>query len=312
MAASLNGEDSVIFERFDRDQYQLQLCQLDALRQTGSVADYLDRFEQLSHGILLYNSSYDDTYFVVRFLGGLKEEIRAAIALHQPKDVQTASTLAILQEEEIENTKRRGLPYFEHRDSMKSAPRANSVEKGKFPARRDNPEKNGKPDKDDKLSALIAHRKKLGLCFKCGEKWSHCHRCPQQIPLHVLEEILDAIEPDEDCIDEASDLTSDSESPILAIADKATSCLNTRKTMKLLGTIGKQQVLILVDSGSIGTFVSHSLVSKLQLSTEPCAESSYKSASGGTMICNSVVPQLSWLVQGHTFLSDASVESPVL
>ena len=77
--------------------------------------------------------------------------------------------------------------------------------------------------------------------------------------------------------------------------------------MKLLGTIGKQQVLILVDSGSIGTFVSHSLVSKLQLSTKPCAESSYKSASGGTMICNSVVPQLSWLVQGHTFLSDARV-----
>ena len=25
------------------------------------------------------------------------------------------------------------------------------------------------------------------------------------------------------------------------------------------------------------------------------------------MICNSVVPQLSWLVQGHTFLSDARV-----
>jgi len=77
--------------------------------------------------------------------------------------------------------------------------------------------------------------------------------------------------------------------------------------MKLLGTIAKQQVLILVDSGSIGTFISHTLVQKLQLSTESCDESHYKSASGGTMICNSMVKQLPWLVQGHTFLSDAKV-----
>lgn len=87
-----------VLKRFDRDQYKMQLRQLDALRQSGSVTEYLEKFEQLSHGILLYNASYDDTYFVVRFLGGLKEEIRAGISLHQPKDVQTASTLAILQE----------------------------------------------------------------------------------------------------------------------------------------------------------------------------------------------------------------------
>jgi hypothetical protein len=60
------------------------------------VTEYLEKFEQLSYGILLYNPAYDDTYFVVQFLGGLKEEIRSAISLHQPKDVQSASTLALL------------------------------------------------------------------------------------------------------------------------------------------------------------------------------------------------------------------------
>jgi len=94
----------VVFDHFDRNQYQLQLRQLDDLRQTGSVADYLEKFEQLSRGILLYNASYDDTYFVVRFLGGLKEEICSAILPHQPKDVQSASTLALLQETELEHS----------------------------------------------------------------------------------------------------------------------------------------------------------------------------------------------------------------
>ena len=263
------------------------------LRQTGSVAEYLERFEQLSHGILLYNSSYDDTYFVVRFLGGLKEEIRTAISLHQPKDVQSASTLAMLQEEELDHGIRKGFTRSDQRDSGKFTPKSGSVEKGRNQTTRED------IGKDDKLSALIANRKKLGLCFKCGDKWSHNHKCPQHVPLHMLEEILDAIEPIDDCTDEDSESTLDSESPLLAISDKPDTKQVTRRTMKLLGTIGKQQVLILVDSGSIGTFVNSALVQKLQLQKEQCPESSYKSASGGTMICNSLVPQLPWLVQGH-------------
>lgn len=155
---------------------------------------------------------------------------------------------------------------------MKHNPKPGYVDKGKFAARREDTERDGKGEKDDKLSALMAHRKKLGLCFKCGEKWAHNHKCPQHIPLHVLEEILDAIEPVEDGSDDESDTPLDSESPVLAISDKTEPKQPTRRTMKLLGTIGKQHVLILVDSGSIGTFVSNTLVDKLQLPTVPCTE----------------------------------------
>ena len=35
---------SAVFERFDWDQYQLHLRQLDGLCQTGSVSEFLDRF----------------------------------------------------------------------------------------------------------------------------------------------------------------------------------------------------------------------------------------------------------------------------
>jgi len=72
---------AAVFEQFDKDQYQLQLRQLYALKQTRSVADYQQRFKQLAHGILLYKSNYDDVYFVTRFLGGLKEEIICARSL---------------------------------------------------------------------------------------------------------------------------------------------------------------------------------------------------------------------------------------
>jgi hypothetical protein len=52
-----------------------------------------------------------------------------------------------------------------------------------------------KPASDEILKALMAYRKKNGLCYKCGEKWGHNHTCPPQVPLHVIEEVLDALAP---------------------------------------------------------------------------------------------------------------------
>jgi hypothetical protein len=93
-----NWEELVklVFEKCNKDQYPMQLRQLDSLKQAGSVQQYQMKFEELAHGILLYNPSYDDTFFVTRFLGGLREEIRSTFALHRPKTVQAASELALL------------------------------------------------------------------------------------------------------------------------------------------------------------------------------------------------------------------------
>lgn len=65
------------------------------------MADYQAQFEKLVHGLLLYNNSYDDLYFISHFVAGLKEDIRAMI--------DTASALALLQEEEFLRVRSRPL-----------------------------------------------------------------------------------------------------------------------------------------------------------------------------------------------------------
>jgi hypothetical protein len=55
--------------------------------------------------LLLYNSALDDSFFVEEFLEGLRDDLRAAIWLHQPFDLDTAYCLALLQEEELEPSK---------------------------------------------------------------------------------------------------------------------------------------------------------------------------------------------------------------
>jgi len=123
---------TAVFTQFDKDQYQLLLRQLDSLSQTGTVTEYLTQFEELSHGILLYNSAYDDTYFVTRFLGGLTEDIRSAIALHRPADMQQASALALIQEEELEHSRHRSASRDYQKSSYKSTVSADKSKLNQF------------------------------------------------------------------------------------------------------------------------------------------------------------------------------------
>ena len=120
------------------------------------MADCQRIFEELAHGILLYNSAFDGTYMVTKFLGGLKVDIWSAIALFRPKGIDTTSALALLQEAMGSDTDRAKL-------------------------------KTSREDSEYKVATLKAFHKKNGLCFKCGEKWGHNHKCPAHISLHVLE-----------------------------------------------------------------------------------------------------------------------------
>ena len=86
----------LVMEKFDKHQYQQLLKKFEALRQKSSVEEYQAEFERLAQGLVLYNSGYDDTYFMTQFVVGLKDEILAAIALHWPKDVDTTSALALI------------------------------------------------------------------------------------------------------------------------------------------------------------------------------------------------------------------------
>lgn len=71
--------------------------------------------------------------------------------------------------------------------------------------------------------------------------------------------------------------------------------------------VANKEVLILVDSGSVATFVSDQLVAATQLKTTQCDSAQYLTADGSPMLCNTVVPGLLWSSQGHTFAVDAGV-----
>jgi hypothetical protein len=153
------------------------------------MSEYHAEFEKLAHRVLLYNPAIDDTFFVTRFVGGLRDNIRSAILLHRPSDVDTASALTLIQEQELEHGHAKSSGWDFTRGVARTslgADKTKQTEQMKPILQ--------KSDVDDKLASLKSFRRRNGLCFKCGEKWSPAHKCLAHISLHVLEEILDALD----------------------------------------------------------------------------------------------------------------------
>ena len=93
--------------KFGREQYQVHLRQFRLLKQTGTVHEYMLQFEEIMHHLLAHNPAFDPVFFTTQFLEGLKHEIRVGVLLHQPKDLDSAFSLASLQEEVMEAIPRR-------------------------------------------------------------------------------------------------------------------------------------------------------------------------------------------------------------
>jgi hypothetical protein len=194
------------------------------------------------------------------------------VLVHQPKDLDAAVSLALLQEEAWEIWKHRephdarrfesasyskggsrmftGAPSTTERvgapptssPSTYAAPRATltAEDKRDQEAARESPT----VKLDDRAAALKSYRRSRGLCFVCGEKWSPGHQCAATVQLHVVQETIDAMGFD---LLEFTGSEPDAPSELLALSSAAMNGSEAPSTFRLVGQIQKQQVLMLVD-----------------------------------------------------------------
>jgi hypothetical protein len=92
--------------KFGRDLYQNNMRDILSIKQTTDVLEYAGRFEHVKHRVLVHNRDIDEVFFVQKFLDGLKYNISNAITLHKPRMVDAALSLALMQEEMLEASKK--------------------------------------------------------------------------------------------------------------------------------------------------------------------------------------------------------------
>lgn len=300
--------------RFGREEFQQQLRSFNRLKQSGTVTEFAEKFNESMHNLLAHHT-WDPMFFMTQFTDGLRSDIRAAVILHQPKNLDTTVSLACLQEEVLETMRR-------------ETRRTEFVTGGRQPARTALPlpippgrlpisagtrvdDRRGTDGSrasgyDDKMAALRAYRRAKGLCHTCGEKWSREHRCGPTVQLHVVQELWELMQEASLETDPVDDDHSQGEE-ILAISVAAVNGLETPKTVRLVGSIQGIEVIMLIDSGSTHSFMREELAEKLQGEQKAQQGMRVRIADGGTLWCVKEFPDCQWQVQGINFTTTLKV-----
>lgn len=254
-------------------------------------------------------------FFVTQFVEGLRAEIRAAVIMHRPEDLDTAVDLARLQEEVLEAIRRES----RRPETSSSSRTTNFCSATVFPV--------GQPRTilaagtrsdermsrvEDKVAALHAIRKAKGLCYTCGERWSRDHKCGPTVQLHVVEELLEfrdssSKERGDEEKDSAVIPNSEYEGEVCQISKEAMQGTETSGTLRLQGLIQHNEILMLVNSGSSHSFISEGLADKWTQQRHVLSPIKVKVADGGILECVTELEDCLWCVQGISFQSNFKV-----
>jgi hypothetical protein len=85
-----------VSQEFEVDTHRIKTTELLNLRQSGSVEEYKQQFDQLTYHIRLYDQHISETMLVSQFLLGLKDELRQYVEMHLPTSVPQAATLVAI------------------------------------------------------------------------------------------------------------------------------------------------------------------------------------------------------------------------
>lgn len=238
--------------------------QLFHIRQTSTVAEYVERFSGLVDQLTAYDSPPDALCFTTRFVHGLKDDIKSVIAVQLPSSLDTACSLALLQDEMAEQTKKRDYRRPDSGFWTRQSPKGPQLLP---PPPITEQLRKAVDDKKlavagqsaiEKLSALRAYRRARGLYDKCAEKWSRDHCCATTVQLQAMEEVWELFNVEDS--DYATSLGDTPEMQLcLAISADAIVGKEGPRTLQLRGTIHGRDILILVDSGSTNSFISETV-----------------------------------------------------
>ncbi|XBI72263.1 hypothetical protein VPH35_066259 [Triticum aestivum] len=287
---------TAVLNRFGRNQHQSLVRKLYRLKQTGTVEEYINQFSELMDQLTAYEPEPDMLHYTTGFIDGLKVNVRMVVAVQRPADLDTAYSIAAVQEEmgghEAETvSKKYTAPMFPHSDRMVPS---KHVEEHKTS------DKSKTTGSEDKLATLKAYRRAKGLCFICGERWGRDHKCNTTVQLHVVQEML------EFCALDNMD-SDDSDMDLMVLSAEAQQVQGGTNAIRLECQLGGHAVVLLVDSGSSHSFISARLAAHIAGQQLLPAQQTVRIAAGGTLPCTHIIPACAWSAASHEFKCDFKV-----
>lgn len=134
--------------------------------------------------MLAYESRTDPLYYTMCSVDGLKHDIKTVIMMQRPPNLDTACTLALVQEEALESTRRRRVEPISN--WMAWPHTAAAPKQGRGDGVSVNSDKPATDNRrlgllSDLVASLKSYRGAHGLCDRCAEKWFPGHKCPSTV-----------------------------------------------------------------------------------------------------------------------------------
>ncbi|KAJ0442677.1 putative nucleotidyltransferase, Ribonuclease H [Helianthus annuus] len=263
------------------DEY---LC---SIKQTGSVQEYRQEFAKRSARV----SNWPENCLLGVFLNGLKDELKADVRIQKPRTVYNAASLALEYESKMSVNK-------PTKNTWSPSPKPNLSDiKNSAQTNNYNPSNQRPPLRISE--AEKQNRFLKGECYRCGEKYGPGHRC--KTGTFKLLEASD--EPDEP-VNTNKEGESVEQEDFAEISLHAILGKSNITTMKLQGTLGSTEVLILVDGGSTHNFISDTLVRELKMVTQFITPFGVQIGNGDIIRCNQLCKDVSVKLTDLTIVQD--------
>ncbi|XP_042027248.1 uncharacterized protein LOC121774436 [Salvia splendens] len=266
------------------------MTELLTLKQTGSFADYHDRFE-----LLLGRVSLSESYAISHFINGLKPHVQKAVRMFMPQTLVHAYALARLQDlsTTVKDVAPQNSKRFNSSDYRSTAHSTPLLPTPTMPAVK---------TKRLLTEEEMADKRAKGLCYGCDEKFERGHRCARK-QLYLLE-IDDGVR-DFSVDDEIQEEEiNDDENPLISIHAINGSPSRGFRTMRITGRVSKKAIHILIDSGSTHNFLDLHLAKKLGLQLTPVKSVMVDVADGNRLECKSMCKGMRWWLRGTPFVTD--------
>lgn len=229
------------------------------------------------------NRHLDEHYFMRSFYSGLKEEVRHMVELLCPHTLEQAYMMARKQEVMLESMNKGSRTVTKPPISWQKNEDSGSVSKY-VPVKRLSKEQ-------------LEERKKKGLCFNCDEPYTYGHQCKKLFVI-LLEEGADTTER----MEFNDDIDADCVVSLHALKGQPPA-----ETIKLVGKVKNNDVVILVDSGSTHSFLDPNAVKRVNCEVEVTNPLQVTVAGGGRIQCSARCPNFEWEMAGQLFSTNMRV-----
>lgn len=272
--------------RFDKNDVEEYFKELATLKQTSSLNEYIEAFEQIS--VQVQNISPRRVIFL--FVDGLLDPLRGLVKSFEPPSLEEAIKRAMTLESVFPPRKKyiaHNMPAkqsFSAKSNSYGQPRiVTTVSKhdssmmssfGKEKSAQRQPFKPSSSSTSVPAKAFGKERDELRrkqLCFSCKAPWTPGHRCQGRGQMHLIQVVSESDNSEKDS--ESGSDNEGYETPPEDVTQGGTLAtlngLTTYKTIKVPGSTMGEDVIVLIDGGATHNFIDERLVAKKRLKAEP-------------------------------------------